>query len=163
MAMRNAKIDKNVDHLLEKVDALPEQIGEKIFQKLYQLMQSSQGYREPVAESTSNPPQKRLESAKYGQHSTTNSMQILLNNPTDIYVAEKLLDILYYDPAPTEKYLKLALDSGETLDEKGKARAVAMLESDKLKTWLAEDAFSSALLVNGRCDLEAAEGPSPLS
>ncbi len=37
------------------------------------------------------------------------------------------------------------------------------MESDKLRIWLAEDAFSSPLLVNGRCDLEAAEGHSPLS
>jgi hypothetical protein len=38
-----------------------------------------------------------------------------------------------------------------------------MVQSDNLRIWLAEDAFSSSLLVNGRCDLEAVEGRSPLS
>lgn len=34
-------IDKNVGDLLEKVDYLPEKIGEKVFQRLYRLMQSN--------------------------------------------------------------------------------------------------------------------------
>jgi hypothetical protein len=55
------------------------------------------------------------------------------------------------------------LEIGDTLADKGKARASAMAQSDKLRIWLAEDAFSSSLLVNGRCDLEAVEGQSPLS
>jgi len=38
-----------------------------------------------------------------------------------------------------------------------------MAQSDKLRIWLAENAFSSPLLVNGRCDIEAKEGHSPLS
>jgi hypothetical protein len=41
LAARNANIDKNVGDLLEKVDALPEEIGERVFQRLYRLMQSS--------------------------------------------------------------------------------------------------------------------------
>jgi hypothetical protein len=34
-------MDNNIGGLLEKVDDLPEKIGEKIFQRLYILMQSS--------------------------------------------------------------------------------------------------------------------------
>jgi hypothetical protein len=41
LAARNAKIDKNVGDLLEKADDLPEKIGEKVFQRLHRLMQSS--------------------------------------------------------------------------------------------------------------------------
>lgn len=41
MALRQANIDKNVDEILGKVGDLPEQIGEKIFQKLFILMESS--------------------------------------------------------------------------------------------------------------------------
>lgn len=38
-----------------------------------------------------------------------------------------------------------------------------MVQSDKLRIWLAESASSRALLVNGHSDLESAEGQSPLS
>jgi len=41
LASRNAKIDKNVEFLLDDVDSLPERISEKIFQRLYLLMRSS--------------------------------------------------------------------------------------------------------------------------
>jgi hypothetical protein len=41
LAARTAKMDNNIGGLLEKVDDLPEKIGEKIFQRLYILMQSS--------------------------------------------------------------------------------------------------------------------------
>lgn len=41
LAARTAKMDKNMGELLEKVDDLPEKIGEKVFQRLYLLMQSS--------------------------------------------------------------------------------------------------------------------------
>jgi hypothetical protein len=41
LAARAAKMDNNIGGLLEKVDDLPEKIGEKIFQSLYILMQSS--------------------------------------------------------------------------------------------------------------------------
>ncbi len=48
-------MDKNMDGLLEKVDDLPEKIGEKIFQRLYLLMQSSlllnnKGYSESASQ-----------------------------------------------------------------------------------------------------------------
>jgi hypothetical protein len=38
-----------------------------------------------------------------------------------------------------------------------------MVQHDKLRIWLAEEASSSALLVNGHSDLGSAEGQSPLS
>lgn len=41
LAARSANIDKNVIELLEKVDTLPEEIGEILAQKLYRLLQSS--------------------------------------------------------------------------------------------------------------------------
>lgn len=49
------------------------------------------------------------------------------------------------------------------MDDREKARASAVVESDKFPAWVVKDGFSSLLLVNGHCDLEAAEGPSPLS
>jgi hypothetical protein len=85
------------------------------------------------------------------------------NSFPDTSAAENLLEFLHYDPELASRHLETCLEIGDTLDDRGKARASAMVESDKLRIWLAEDAFSSPLLVNGRCDLENIEGRSPLS
>ncbi|MAD85387.1 MAG: hypothetical protein CL912_20700 [Deltaproteobacteria bacterium] len=81
----------------------------------------------------------------------------------DLAAAEKLLQILRYDPAHIAESLKTFLEGGHKLDDRGKAQASAMVDSDKLRVWLAEKETSSSLLVNGRCDMEATEGQSPLS
>lgn len=81
----------------------------------------------------------------------------------DTTAAKELLDILNYDSAHTLRSLETCLEIGNRLDDRGKARACAMVDSDKLKAWLAENECSSCLLVNGRCDMEALEGQSPLS
>jgi hypothetical protein len=93
----------------------------------------------------------------------TKRIRFSLKSVIDTRSAEKLIKLLRYDPALTSRHLEVCQEIGETLDDRGRARASAMVESDKLKIWLAEDAFSSPLLLNGRCDLEAAEGLSPLS
>lgn len=81
----------------------------------------------------------------------------------DTRAAENVLALLQYDPALTASRLQTCLDIGDKLDDRGKATASAMVDSGMLATWLSGDAFSSPLLVNGHCDLEAAEGQSPLS
>jgi hypothetical protein len=95
--------------------------------------------------------------------SGTKNIQILLNSVIDTGASEKLLKLLHYDPELAARHLETCQKSGDIMDDRGKARASAMVENDKLRIWLAEDAFSSPLLVNGRCDLEAAEAQSPLS
>ena len=40
LAARSANIDKNVIELVERVDTLPQEIGEQVAQKLYRLLQS---------------------------------------------------------------------------------------------------------------------------
>ena len=76
---------------------------------------------------------------------------------------EKLLELLYYSPKLVSQHLDICLDLGDKLEDAEKSRASAMIQSDKFRNWLVEDAFSSPLLVNGHRDLESAEGPSPLS
>lgn len=77
--------------------------------------------------------------------------------------AKKLLKLLKYDPATVQKDLEECLQLGDILDEQAKARASAMVQSDKFRIWLADDASSRSLLVNAHLDLEAAEAHSTLS
>jgi hypothetical protein len=71
--------------------------------------------------------------------------------------------MLKNDPEIGQKDREACLQLGDTLDEQAKARASAMVQSDKFRIWLAEDASSRSLLVNAHLDLEAAEAHSPLS
>src|SRR5277367_2680758 len=82
---------------------------------------------------------------------------------TDNKRAKKLLKLIKYDPATGQNDLEACLQIGDTLDEQAKARASTMVQSDKFRIWLAEDASSRSLLVNAHLDLEAAEAHSPLS
>jgi hypothetical protein len=82
---------------------------------------------------------------------------------TDNKGAKKLLKLMKYDPATGQNDLEACLQIGDTLDEQAKARASTMVQSDKFRIWLAEDASSRSLLVNAHLDLEAAEAHSPLS
>jgi hypothetical protein len=104
-----------------------------------------------------------LESGTHSEYLTCEDVFILADKLTDTAAAENLLEILHYDPVITSRSLETCLEVGNKLDDQGKARALATVDSDKLRIWLAEDESSSSLLVNGRCDLEAAEGQSPLS
>jgi hypothetical protein len=81
----------------------------------------------------------------------------------DNKAVKKLLRLLNYDLETVQKDLEVCLQLGDTLDEQAKARASAMVQSDKFRIWLAEDASSRSLLVNAHLDLEAAEAHSPLS
>lgn len=71
--------------------------------------------------------------------------------------------MLKYDSNVPAEDLATCLQICDSLDEQSKARAAAMIQSDRFRTWLVEDTSSRSLLVNGHVDLEAAEGPSPLS
>lgn len=82
---------------------------------------------------------------------------------TDNKAAKKFLNLLKYDPETRQRDLKTCLQLGYTLDEQAKTRASTMVQSDKFRIWLAEDASSRSLLVNAHLDLEAAEAHSPLS
>jgi hypothetical protein len=82
---------------------------------------------------------------------------------TDTIVAEHILKLLDYDPGQSSRDLQSCLKIGDTMDDQGLSRAPAMIQSYQLNEFLAEDTISSALLVNGNDDLEAAEGESPLS
>jgi hypothetical protein len=72
--------------------------------------------------------------------------------------------LLHYNSKHLANDLATCLKLGDILDEESKARASAMVQSEKLKTWLVEEGASSRLLlVNGHSDLAGAEGQSPLS
>ena len=81
----------------------------------------------------------------------------------DTRAAKKLLKLLNYDSKLAPKDLETCLQLGDILDDQAKSRASAMVQSDKFRVWLAEDASSRPLLVNGHIDLETAEVESPLS
>ncbi|PMD57094.1 uncharacterized protein K444DRAFT_615552 [Hyaloscypha bicolor E] len=157
LAARSANIDKNVIELLEKVDTLPEEIGERLAQKLYRLLQSSTLFNNKghVTELT--------DEAAPNSTIVGTTKHLLEPATYNTAVAENLLELLHYDPVFASRSLKTCLEIGDKLDDRGKARASAMVDSDKLRIWLAGDEFSSSLLVNGRCDIEATEGQSPLS
>ncbi len=100
--------------------------------------------------------------------SVSNKIGMIFNisrliSPPDIKAAKRLLKLLQYDSRLLVNDIATCLKLGDILDEESKARAAAMVQSEKLKTWLIEGATSRILLVNGHSDLASAEGQSPLS
>lgn len=76
---------------------------------------------------------------------------------------KRLLKAIRYDPDVLETDLKKSVTTGERLDETEKARAAAMIRNSNYKSRMVETSTSTSLLVNGRADLAAANGVSPLT
>lgn len=77
--------------------------------------------------------------------------------------AKRLLGIIGYDPDILEIDLERSAGIGSRLEEGEKARAAAMIRNSEYKTNMVESSVSTSLLVNGRADLAAADGMSPLA
>lgn len=75
----------------------------------------------------------------------------------------RLLSILRHDTEATRNDIDRCLRLAYTLDERGKAKAAALVENENFERFMAEDLSSSSLLVNGHCDPSSIEGLSPLS
>lgn len=70
--------------------------------------------------------------------------------------------MLQYDPDMAPRDNAACLQSAQSIDESGKARAAALLYNPKFRAKMLGDA-STSILVNGHEDLSTAEGTSPLS
>lgn len=77
--------------------------------------------------------------------------------------AKRLLKAIRYNPNVLETDLKKSVIAGERLDETEKARAAAMIRNSNYKSRMVETSASTSLLINGRADLAAANGVSPLT
>jgi hypothetical protein len=99
----------------------------------------------------------RNETSLNKQGNRTRTREIVAAN-----AAKYLLELLEYDPQSIERDTTVCLHQAQLLDEQAEARAAAMIRNKKFKTY-AEANCSIFLLVNGRIDLVAAEGLSPLS
>ncbi|CZT08040.1 uncharacterized protein RCO7_09598 [Rhynchosporium graminicola] len=141
-------IGNNVIGIRQLADTTVERIGEMVHQQLYRLFKN---VRENTSEATPN-------SFIVGR-----AQHLLTPAPYDATPAEDLLELLRFDTLLISESLKRCLESGDKLDDQGKARALAMVNSDKMRVWIAEAKFSSSLIVNGHSDMGAIEGPSPLS
>lgn len=73
-----------------------------------------------------------------------------------------LLRALHYDASSIIADQEAYLNVGATLSTEDQSRASTMTSSQKFSRWITT-ASSLPLLVNGNADLEAAQGPSPLS
>lgn len=73
-----------------------------------------------------------------------------------------LLELLQFDPQIIGRDITTCFQQDWLLDNQGEARVAAMIRNKRFKTHV-EANCSTSLLVNGRIDLAAAEGPSPLS
>ncbi|KAK6224094.1 hypothetical protein LQW54_000241 [Pestalotiopsis sp. IQ-011] len=76
---------------------------------------------------------------------------------------KRLRKTIRYDPNVLETDLKKSVMAGERLDEREKARAATMIRNSNYKSRMVETSASTCLLVNGRADLAAANGVSPLT
>ncbi|KAI0198182.1 hypothetical protein F4808DRAFT_265975 [Astrocystis sublimbata] len=79
------------------------------------------------------------------------------------YGVSLVIQLLCYDPSITSSDVDTCFESGLALDEMKKARAAALAIHPKFEEFMSGDLMSSALLINGRADLSATEGISPLS
>ncbi|SPN98696.1 uncharacterized protein DNG_01740 [Cephalotrichum gorgonifer] len=76
---------------------------------------------------------------------------------------ERLLQLLRYDPESLSRDVSSSLGLGYQLSDKARSRAATMIRHDKFRGFMEEVRSSRCLLVNGRDDLAAADGISPLS
>lgn len=88
---------------------------------------------------------------------------LLKDTGTSSETIRRLRKTIRYDPDILETDLKKSVIAGERLDEREKARAAAMIRNSKYRSRMVETSASASLLVNGRADLAAANGVSPLT
>jgi hypothetical protein len=77
--------------------------------------------------------------------------------------ARKFLGIIEYDMKLIRRDIDTCLGIASKLDEKGQARAAVVIRNSFFREFMTGNPSSSSLLVNGRADLNSANGPSPLS
>lgn len=78
-------------------------------------------------------------------------------------LAGQLLDLLHYDPGLAPNDVATCLRLGRGLDEQAKAKAASLVHSSRFRDFISAGDTPDSLLVNGRDDLGAVEGLSPLS
>lgn len=74
----------------------------------------------------------------------------------------KLLELIRFDPDEPLRDIFTSLQLGYQSEEKSKARTAAMIHDETFQRFMEEVQTSTCLLVNGRDDISAAEGISPL-
>ncbi|CZT51489.1 uncharacterized protein RSE6_12638 [Rhynchosporium secalis] len=167
-------IGNNVIGIRQLADTTVERIGEMVHQQLYRLYQNGilvnnnahgRSFRQiySISQLTDMVVRENPSEATPNSFIVGRAQHLLTPAPYDATPAEDLLELLRFDTLLISESLKRCLESGDKLDDQGKARALAMVNSDKMRVWIAEANFSSSLLVNGRSDMGAIEGPSPLS
>ncbi|KAI0427952.1 hypothetical protein F5Y09DRAFT_314759 [Xylaria sp. FL1042] len=77
--------------------------------------------------------------------------------------AEKLLQLLRYDPGAISADVNTCLELGEALNEDKKAHAATTIQNTRFREFMTGNLESSSLLINGRVDLSSTEGLSSLS
>ncbi|TQN67962.1 hypothetical protein CSHISOI_07486 [Colletotrichum shisoi] len=75
----------------------------------------------------------------------------------------KLLRLLRYDGETVQNDIASCLRLGHRLNERGKSKAAKLFRNDDFRAFMGQSQASTSLLVNGRDDLAAADGISPLS
>ncbi|KAK1990113.1 hypothetical protein LX36DRAFT_740652 [Colletotrichum falcatum] len=75
----------------------------------------------------------------------------------------RVYQILRHDGNSVQRDVASCLRRGHQLDEGGKSKAAALLRNRDFRSFMGESKASTCLLVNGRDDLAAANGISPLS
>ncbi|KAH8649231.1 hypothetical protein BX600DRAFT_474796 [Xylariales sp. PMI_506] len=85
------------------------------------------------------------------------------NQKKAVEAAKKLLDLIRYDPDIALRDVDTCRQLGRRLDSMAKSRAAAVIRNSRFKFRMGQETSSGSLLVNGREDLGAVEGSSPLS
>ncbi|KAK2053542.1 hypothetical protein LY76DRAFT_524394 [Colletotrichum caudatum] len=75
----------------------------------------------------------------------------------------KLYQILQYDKDSVQRDVASCVRRGHQLEERGKSKAAALFQHRDFKAFMIQSEFSTYLLINGRDDLAAVNGISPLS
>ncbi|KAK1987588.1 hypothetical protein LZ30DRAFT_579789 [Colletotrichum cereale] len=75
----------------------------------------------------------------------------------------KLYQILQYNESSVQRDIASCLRHGRRLEERGKSKAAALFQHRVFRSFMEQSQASTCLLVNGRDDVAAANGISPLS
>ncbi|KAK2016119.1 hypothetical protein LZ32DRAFT_626484 [Colletotrichum eremochloae] len=75
----------------------------------------------------------------------------------------KLYQMIQFDDNSVQRDIASCLRHGHQLEERGKSKAAALFQHRDFRSFMGQSRISTCLLVNGRDDLAAANGISPLS